>query len=287
LIATMPISSEDFDYIRSLVEDHSAISLDSSKEYLVESRLYPLARQEGLASLGDLVSQLKSNSSADLHRKVVEAMTTNETSFFRDMRVFEMLRRTILPELLTARAQDRALRIWCAACSTGQEPYSLAMLIREYFPHLKDWNVQLIASDFSRDALERARSGRYNQLEVNRGLPASLLVKYFQKREQLWEIDPEIRRMVDLCEINLSRDWPFLPRMDLIFMRNVLIYMRLDAKRTILSRVRSVLSPDGYVVLGGAEMTSNIDDGFEPLPVGGPTCFRLRPRVQASPQAGR
>src|SRR3984957_9361332 len=275
----MSITGADFDYIRGLVRDRSALVLEPGKEYLVESRLDPLARQEGFSSLPHMVKSLRSGPSCDLHRKVVEAMTTNETSFFREMRVFEMFRKIILPKLLILRTSQRSLNFWCAASSTGQEPYSVAMLLREQFPALDTWNIKFIASDISTGMLVRARAGRYNQLEVNRGLPARLLVKYFEKHGAAWEISQEIRRMVEFREVNLIHSWPSLPRMDVIFMRNILIYLDLATKRNILARVGRLLDPAGYLFLGGSETTLNLDDSFEPLSSDGATCFRLRRKV--------
>jgi chemotaxis protein methyltransferase CheR len=280
------IKNTDFIYVCDMVRKHSAIVLDSGKEYLVESRLNPLARQEGFSSLQHMVDCLRSTPSGDLHRKVVEAMTTNETSFFREMKMFDMFRKTILPKLLAQRARERSLTLWCAASSTGQEPYSFAMLLREHLPALDGWNITFIASDISRDMLARAREGRFNQLEVNRGLPAHLLVKYFTKQGATWEISPEIRRMVEFREINLIQAWPFLPRLDFISMRNVLIYLDFETKKSILSRIPSVLDTEGYLVLGGAETTTNIDDGFEAVPLDGATCFRLRKRFPSAARAG-
>src|SRR5882762_9832155 len=184
----MAITTAEFNYVRDLVRERSALMLEPGKEYLVEARLDPLARNEGFSSLKHMVESLRSLPSSELHRKVVEAMTTNETSFFREIRVFEMFKKTILPQILTVRASQRTLNLWCAACSCGQEPYSFAMLMREHFPCLANWNVKFIASDISREMLARARSGRYSQLEINRGLPANLLVKYFQKHGPTWEI---------------------------------------------------------------------------------------------------
>jgi chemotaxis protein methyltransferase CheR len=272
----MAITGTDFDYIRSLVRDRSALVLEPGKEYLVESRLDPLARQEGFSSLPQMVNSLRSGPSSDLHRKVVEAMTTNETSFFREIRVFEMFRKTILPNLLVLRACQRSLNFWCAASSTGQEPFSLAMLLREHFPSLDTWNVKFIASDISTEMLARARLGCYNQLEINRGLPAHLLVKYFKQHGAAWEISQEIRRMVEFQEVNLIHSWPPLPRMDVIFMRNVLIYLDLETKKNILGRVGRLLDPAGYLFLGGSETTINLDDSFEPVSSDGATCFQLR-----------
>jgi chemotaxis protein methyltransferase CheR len=272
----MALTGADFDYIRGLVRDRSALVLEPGKEYLVEARLDPLARQEGFPSLPHMVKSLRFGPSCDLHRKVVEAMTTNETSFFREMRVFEMFRKTILPRLLVLRASQRSLNFWCAASSTGQEPYSLAMLMREHFPSLDAWNIKFIASDISTEMLARARTGRYNQLEINRGLPAQLLVKYFEKHGAAWEISQKIRLMVEFREVNLIHTWPPLPRMDVIFMRNVLIYLDLETKKNILGRVAHLLDPTGYLFLGGSESTINLDDSFEPLSSGGATCFQLR-----------
>jgi chemotaxis protein methyltransferase CheR len=280
----MTIRNSDFNYICDMVRKHSAIVLEPGKEYLVESRLNPLARQEGFSSLEHMVDCLRSSTSSDLHRKVVEAMTTNETSFFREMRVFDMFRKAILPKLLVDRARERSLNLWCAACSTGQEPYSFAMLLREHFPTVDGWNITLIASDISREILARAREGRFNQLEVNRGLPAHLLVKYFEKQGATWEISPDIRRMVEFREINLIHSWPSLPRMDVISLRNVLIYLDLETKRNILSRIPSLLDSEGYLLLGGAETTTNVDDAFEAVLLEGATCFRLKKR---SPSAAR
>lgn len=272
----MAITGTDFDYIRNLVRDRSALVLEPGKEYLVESRLDPLARQEGFSSLPQLVKSLRADPSSDLHRKVVEAMTTNETSFFREIRVFEMFRKTILPDLLVRRASQRSLNFWCAASSAGQEPFSLAMLLQEHRPSLDAWDIKFIASDISTEMLARARLGCYNQLEINRGLPAQLLVKYFEKRGAAWKISEEIRRMVDFREINLIHSWPPLPRMDVIFMRNVLIYLDLETKKNILGKVSRLLDPSGYLFLGGSETTMNLEDSFEPVSSDGATCFRLR-----------
>src|SRR5947208_6637839 len=202
-----PVTAADFAYVRSLVRDHSALTLESDKEYLLESRLEPLARQEGFPSYEQMVRSLRFGPFRDLHRKVVEAMTNNETTFFRDARTFAMLGTSVLPALIAERSAERAFTIWCAACSTGQEPYSLAMMLRERQPALDGWNVRIIASDISRQVLARAAAGRYNQTEINRGLPAHLLVKYFEQHGQVWEIRPEIRRMVEFREINLIQCW--------------------------------------------------------------------------------
>jgi chemotaxis protein methyltransferase CheR len=211
-------------------------------------------------------------------------MTTNETTFFRDLRPFEILKTTVLPELMKKRAGDRVLNVWFAACSNGQEPYSFAMLLREHFPYILGWKVRLIASDISRDVLARAREGLYTQLEVNRGLPAQLLVKYFKKVDNGWQLNPEVRRMVEFQEINLAEAWPPLPRMDIVFMRNVLIYFGVDAKRTILARVRRILRQDCFLLLGGSETTVYLDEAFQPVPQERPALFQLRGSDRHEPQ---
>src|SRR5208337_1947658 len=209
------LSAAEFNYVRRLVLEQSAIVLEEDKGYLVESRLSPLARREGFASLNQLVQRLQAEPFHGLHRRAVEAMTTNETSFFRDFHPFEALRKFVLPDLIARRAAERELSIWCAASSSGQEPYSLAMLIRESVPQLVSWKVCILATDLSTDVLARAREGRYSQLEVNRGLPASLLVKYFQKRGRDWYLRDDIRQMVDYEIVNLAGSWPALPPMDI------------------------------------------------------------------------
>lgn len=270
------IAAPDFDYIRSLVRSESALTLEAGKEYLVESRLQPLARQEGFASCHELVRALRLGPPRELHRKVVEAMTNNETSFFRDARAFRTIADTILPALVAERAAERTLNIWCAASSSGQEPYSLAMLLREHRPSLHAWHVRVIASDLSRGILARARAGRYSQFEVNRGLPANLLVKYFRQDGSMWELHPEIRTMVEFREINLIQAWPALPGIHLLLMRNVLIYLDVEAKRAILDRACRLLDPRGYLLLGGAESTMTLNESLEPVTLGGTVCFQRR-----------
>ncbi|MGO8791108.1 MAG: CheR family methyltransferase [Terriglobia bacterium] len=272
----MTLSIPEFNYIRRLVLDESAIVLEEDKGYLVESRLAPLARREGFASLELLVRKMQSEPFHGLHRRAVESLTTNETSFFRDFHPFDALKRFVLPDLFARRAEERELTIWCAASSSGQEPYSLAMLIRESFPQWTSWRVHILSTDLSTDILARAREGRYSQLEVNRGLPAGLLVKYFQKRGCDWYLRDEIRQMVDYQILNLAGAWPRLPPMDMVMMRNVLIYFGVETKREILAKVRKVLKPDGYLFLGGAETTFSIDEAFERVQFERATCYRVR-----------
>lgn len=272
----MMLTVPEFNYVRRLVLDQSAIVLEEDKGYLVESRLLPLARREGFASINLLVQKLQSGPINGLHHRAVEAMTTNETTFFRDVHPFEALKKSILPDLMARRAGERALNIWCAASSSGQEPYSLSILIRENFPQLLTWKLRILATDLSTDILARAREGRYSQLEVNRGLPAALLVKYFEKRGCDWYVRDDIRNMVDYQIVNLSTAWPPLPAMDIVMIRNVLIYFGVETKKAILARVRKVLKPDGYLFLGAAETTFSIDESFERATFERATAYRIR-----------
>jgi len=259
----MAIAENEFKYIQDLVLRRSGIVLNEGKEYLVEARLLPLAKKRGLATVADLVAQLSKRPVPELIDSVVHAMTTNETSFFRDIHPFQAFKEKIIPDILARRSSQKRLSIWCAASSTGQEPYTLAILLREHFPELRNWNVTFVASDLSLDVLNRASQGRYSQLEINRGLSANLLVKYFKKQGLEWEIAPEIRQMIDFKQINLLETWPIAPLVDVVFIRNVLIYFNTDTKKQILGRIRQLLRPDGYLFLGAAETTLNIDEQFE------------------------
>jgi chemotaxis protein methyltransferase CheR len=263
------MTDQEYDYIRKLLQDQSAIALDADKRYLVESRLAPLLRQQSLGSIGELVQRLRVAPRDGLSTQIVEAMVTTETSFFRDLHPFETLRKTVLPELMSRRRGERCLHIWCGASASGQEPYSLAILLREHFPELRlGWKVALLATDLSQEMLERARAGRFNQIEVNRGLPAALLVRYFAQHGASWQLCDDIRNAVEFRQLNLAQPWPLLPRMDLVLIRNVMIYFDIATKKAILGRLARVLAPDGYLILGGAESTFNIDDSYrriEPL----------------------
>ncbi len=274
----MTIGAVEFDFIRKLVRERSAIVLEPGKEYLAESRLLPVARDEGCATLQDLVAKIRADRSGGLERKIIEAMTTNETTFFRDVHPFEALRKTVLPEVLAARAAQRQLNIWCGASSSGQEPYTIAMVLRERAAELAGWSVRLLASDISREMLDRTKEGRYSQLEVNRGLPAAMLVKWFEKDGTSWQVKAELRAMLELHEMNLAGNWPAFPPLDIVFMRNVLIYFDVETKQGILAKVRRLLRPDGWLFLGGAETTLNLDDAFERVPIEKATCYRLRDR---------
>jgi chemotaxis protein methyltransferase CheR len=274
-MAITELKPDDFEYVRALVRQRSAIQLDD-KQYLVESRLHALARSGGYDSVSELIRRLRGSACNDLRDLVVEAMTTNETSFFRDLKPFEALAKIVLPELIARRSAQKTLRVWCAACSTGQEPYSVAITWREHFAGYADWKFEIHGSDLAHGILERARLGCFNQLEVNRGLPAALLLKYFQKRESQWHLKDDVRQMVRFQQINLVGAWPSLPVFDVVFLRNVLIYFDLPTKREVLAKVRQQLSPDGFLFLGGAETTLGVDDAFERVEYERSGCYRLR-----------
>ncbi len=268
------IDPSDFEYVCSFVRERAGIVLEEGKQYLVESRLSQLVEREGYPSVQHLLTSLRNCAGRELHEKVVEAMCTNETYFFRDVHPFEVIKRKVLPRLLERRSHGDPLVIWSAACSTGQEPYSLAMMLREHFPHLVEGQVRILASDISGNVLEKAAAGLYNQIEINRGLPAPLLVKYFSKRVDRWVISEKIRSMVEFLELNLNGTWPPLPRVDLILMRNVMIYFDVPTKRQILEKVRQQLNPQGALFLGSSETTLMIDDCFHSVDHG--TCHHYQ-----------
>lgn len=272
----MTISGVDFEYIRKLMHDHTALVLAEDKAYLVESRLGPLLKEIGVDSIRELVMRLKTESFNRIHQRVLEAMVTTETFFFRDGQPFTMLQQFILPTLLQQRQSERRLNIWCAGCSSGQEPYSIVMLLQEHFPQVITWDLTLIASDISGEMLDRARQAQYTQYEVSRGLSPSLLKKYFQPQGKGWRLNPDIRQWVDYRQFNLAKVWPTLPRMDIIFMRNILIYFDVPTKQRILAQVRQLLRPDGYLFLGGGETTINLNADFKPTQFDKSICYRLR-----------
>jgi chemotaxis protein methyltransferase CheR len=270
----MTIAPESFAFVRDLVRRESAIVLDTGKEYLVESRLTPLAKAAGVVDVNAYVSTLQRSHDPVRRRQVVEALTTNETSWFRDSAPFVTLRTDVLPALAAARP-GRQLRIWCGACSSGQEPYSVAMTAAET-PALSGWKLEIVATDLNEEMVSRARSGRYSQLEVNRGMPATSLVKHFTRDGTSWRIAPAIASSVTFRQLNLVRPFPPMGRFDVVFLRNVLIYFDLPTKRDILRRVRQVLAPDGYLFLGAAEMTMGVDDQWERIPAGRSSVYQIR-----------
>jgi chemotaxis protein methyltransferase CheR len=271
----MTIAAADFAYVRELVHRRSAIFLETGKEYLVETRLLPIVQASGEGSLDRLVSRLRSSPEGSLHKRVVEAMTTNETSWFRDRHPYDALESVILPDLFLRRANERRLTIWSAAAASGQEAYSIAMVLHDRLAADPTWNLRVLATDLSEEMVRRIKAGRYSQLEINRGLPAAKLVRHFTRAGTEWQVNEPLRRMVDVRQLNLDAPFPPLPPVDVMFLRNVLIYFKVDTKRQIFDRVRRVLRPGGYLVLGAAETTLNVD-AFERVPLDKATVYRLR-----------
>ena len=253
----------DYEYLRKFLKERSGLDLSADKTYLVESRLLPLARKAGLAAIPDLVQKIK-NGDGKLATDVVEAMTTNETFFFRDKVPFDHLRDTILPGLIQARAARKSLRIWSAASSTGQEPYSIAMCLKEKGASLAGWRIEFVATDLSQEVLEKCKAGVYSQFEVQRGLPIQLLVKYFTQSGDIWQLNADVRSMVQFRQLNLLQDFSHLGTFDVIFCRNVLIYFDQDTKAVIFDRLAKRLESDGTLLLGAAETVVGITDAFRP-----------------------
>ena len=265
----------DFEYLRELMHLRAAIVLERGKEYLALSRLEPVARDHGLTTVSELVDKLRTRElTSALHDQVVDALTTNETTFFRDYNPWESLRTLVMPELLARKEPTRTLAIWSAGCSSGQEPYSIAMSIREHFPELLTWQLSILGTDISGSVLDRARAGRYGQLEVNRGLPAHLLVRHFTRAGMEWEIEEPIRRMVRFEHHNLNDVWPSMPPFDLVLMRNVMIYFETEAKRRVLAKMHGQLAPHGYLLLGASETTYSLSDEFIREPDGRTAWYR-------------
>jgi len=256
---------DEFDYVAKLLKDRSGLIITPDKSYLLESRLTPVARKRGLKGLDELMSGLRS-AGEDLLREITEAMTTNESFFFRDIKPFDQFRTMVLPKMLEARAARKSFRIWSAACSSGQEAYSLAMILKEEGARLAGWKIEIVGTDLSNEMLEKAKAGLYSQFEVQRGLPIQLLVKYFKKANDMWQIDPAIRAMVQFREYNLLHDLKPLGQFDVVFCRNVLIYFDQPTKTRVLDNIDRVMSDDGFLYLGGAETVLGISDKFKPVP---------------------
>lgn len=259
------MTPQDFQLMSSLVRERSGLVLGEDKAYLLESRLTPITRKNGMKSLEDLITAVKTKKDETLIVDIVEAMTTNESLFFRDSKPFDQLRELVLPQLLKSRESSRRIRIWSAACSSGQEPYSIAMLIKEAGSVFANWKVEIVATDLSMEMLNKAQSGVYSQFEVQRGLPISLLVKYFKQNGDRWEIDPALRSMVTYKPFNLLDDPAQLGKFDIVLCRNVLIYFDQDLKRQVLERISTVMTPDGTLYLGGAETVLGITEKFQPV----------------------
>jgi chemotaxis protein methyltransferase CheR len=271
----MAVSESDFLFITNLLFDRLGIRLEKEKGYLVESRLAKVAVSAGVADLGQLILLLKTGRPPEaIVNETLEAMTTNETFFFRDIAPFDVLREKVLPDIIAKKRNGKSISIWSAASSTGQEAYSIAMTLRESFPHLSDWNVRIIGTDVAAKVVSKAQEGIFNQTEMNRGVSPQLLAKHFTRHGVDWKIKDEIRKMVSFRQMNLIHPWPLLPKMDIIFLRNVLIYMENDIRKSIMDRAHRQLEPGGYLFLGAAETTFNLSDRFTRMDWKSSGCFQ-------------
>ena len=260
------MKDEVFTFLAKLLREQSGLALPRDKEYLLESRLNPVARRLGHANIDAMCSAVRSGQNREIERTIVEAMTTNETFFFRDAPTFDLFRKAVLPDLTAARAQAKTLRIWFAACSSGQEPYSVAMILEEERARLAGWSVELVGTDLSTDMIQRSRDGLYSHFEAQRGLPIQMLAKHFDKEDQGWRVKAALRNRIKFKPFNLLESFAALGTFDVIFCRNVLIYFELATKRDILDRMNRQMSAGGVLFLGGAETVIGVTDKFVPHP---------------------
>ena len=256
---------EDFDMFATLLKQRSGLVLTKDKAYLLESRLMPVARKWNMKGLDELASTVRTRKDEALLRDITEAMTTNESSFFRDQKPFDQFKQIVLPRLLETRAAKRSIRIWSAACSSGQEAYSLAMMLNEDAARIAGWRIEIVGTDISAEMVERSKSGIYTQFEVQRGLPIQMLVKHFKQQGDKWQIAPNLRQMVSFREWNLLGDLGALGQFDVVFCRNVLIYFDQPTKTKVLEGIARQMPPDGVLYLGGAETVLGITDRFKPV----------------------
>ena len=270
----MSLATSDIDFLRGLVAEQSGNVISARQVYLLEQRLAPVAQDIGLASVQELVDELRRDVRQALSAKVAEAVTVNETSFFRDIHLFEALRKTIIPDIVERNQLRRTINIWCAACSSGQEPYSTAMVLREHFPELRTWNISILATDLSEEMLGRSEQGIYSQLEVNRGLPTKTLLRFFDRHGSQWKAKNELRSMITHRRLNLTQGWPRIGVFDIVMVRNVLIYFDRETKGRILQRIKRALAPDGYMFIGSAEMLIGLSVPFERQEIDGTVCYR-------------
>lgn len=269
----MSLAAHDFGFVADLVRRESAIVLSPGKEYLVEARLLPLARRAGASGVAELVEKARRHPDRATTQSIVEALTTNETSWFRDGDPFSQLGTTVFPQLLAARNPGEKLRFWSAACSSGQEAYTIAMVASDTVPAAAS-RLAITATDLSVEMVERTRAGRFSQLEVNRGLPAPMLVRHFTRAGAEWEVAPALRSMVTASQMNLAQPFPRMGPFDVVFLRNVLIYFDVPTKQDILRRVRALMRPDGWLFLGAAETTLGVDAGWERVALGRTSAYR-------------
>lgn len=278
------MNTSDFELVSRLVKDRSGLMLSEDKAYLLESRLNPVARRHGFKGIDELVQAIRVSREESLLKDVTEAMTTNESFFFRDTKPFDQFRELVLPHILKERATKKSFRIWSAACSNGQEAYSLAMILKEKGAALAGWNIDIIGTDLSDEVLAKAKEGRYSQFEVQRGLPINLLVKYFKQDQDLWQIDDSLRQMVKFKSFNLLDSPASLGSFDVVFCRNVLIYFDRDTKSSVLNDIAKLMPPDGFLYLGGAETVLGISDQFQ-LKAGQRGIYGLTGRSASTPIA--
>ena len=270
----MTLVASDIDYLRTIVSERSGNVVSANQGYLFEARLSPIAKSAGLKDVKELVHVLRTKSTSPLHEKVTEAMTINETSFFRDMQPFDALKDDILPQLIPKRNATKSLSIWSAASSSGQEAYSIAILIRSEFPELNDWDVRVLGTDYSDEMVQRTREGRYSQFEVNRGLPSAMLVSSFDRDGLSWLAKPQLRKMINARKMNLTEKWPSITKHDVVFLRNVLIYFDVETKVQVLRNISESMRPDGFLFLGGGETLIRMDVPFERVSVGNTVAYR-------------
>jgi chemotaxis protein methyltransferase CheR len=274
----MKVADPQFDYLCGLLRRRTGVCIDQSKQYLVVARLMPIVKQRKIPSLETLIDRVRQGVDPSLEKDVLCAMMTHETSFFRDKAPFEALRQ-VLADLVTWRSAERQLTLWSAACSTGQEPYSMAMTLLEHFRDIVGaWRIRIIATDFSEPILARAREGVFSELEMNRGLPPALFKKYFRPLQGRFSIVQECRQLVEFRSMNLNGTWPMLPLADVVFLRNVMLYFDAPTRSALVGRVRRVLRPDGALFLGGAETMIGIDDGWDRVVHGGCSHYKPKPR---------
>ncbi len=274
------LTPPDFEFVRALLYERSAMVLEPHKQYLVESRLGPISQSQGFDDSHTFLARMRSDRA--LQDAFVEGMTINETSFFRDGHPFAAMQQRLLPEIIRRHQQSRKITIWCAACSSGQEPYSVAMLLRDHFPQLAGWNVTIFATDLSKAMVARTREGVYSQIEVMRGLKPTVLSRHFEKQDTMWRVRPELRQMVKSKQLNLTDPWPGLPQMDIVLLRNVLIYFDGQTKERILQQMTSTVREGGYLMLGGSETTFGMRGAFE-RETAGRTAFYVRKPQNLTP----
>ncbi len=282
----MTISPTDVAIISKLLAQEAGMSLESSKPYLVESRLTELGNRLAIGNADAVIGALRKGSDPMLAAAIVEVMTTNETSFFRDPHVFEAFAKVVLPDCLEAHANNRQLSVWSAASSSGQEAYTLAMILSDNLPSSPAWKVRILATDISKEMVERTRHGLYSQLEVNRGLPAPMLLRHFQRKVRDWQAGDHLRSMVEARLLNLSKHWPAMPQLDVVFLRNVLIYFDPETRRKVLAGVARLLRPGGALFMGTAESPLQLSDAFERVVVGRATYYRRLGTPQTGQSSG-